>query len=111
MIKPKPLVKGDKVAVVSISSGILGEDFAKHELDLGLNRIKEFGLVPIVMPNALRGIEYLKNHPEARAQDLKDAFYDKVDEYWSEDFWDSYNIIEPTESLENAVHKLKKQSR
>ena len=40
MIKPKPLVKGDKVAVVSISSGILGEDFAKHELDLGLNRIK-----------------------------------------------------------------------
>lgn len=29
------------------------------------------------MPNALRGIEYLKNHPEARAQDLKDAFYDK----------------------------------
>ena len=77
MIKPKPLVKGDKVAVVSISSGILGEDFAKHELDLGLNRIKEFGLVPIVMPNALRGIEYLKNHPEARAQDLKDAFYDK----------------------------------
>lgn len=76
MIKPKSLVKGDKVAVVSLSSGMLGEDFAKHELDLGLKRIKEFGLVPVVMPNALKGIEYLKNHPEARAQDLKDAFYD-----------------------------------
>lgn len=76
MKKPKLLVKGDKVAVVSMSSGILGEDFAKHELDLGLKRIKEFGLIPVVMPNALKGIEYLKNHPEARAQDLKDAFYD-----------------------------------
>ncbi|MBU3127875.1 LD-carboxypeptidase [Clostridium tagluense] len=76
MKKSKPLVKGDKVAVISMSSGMLGEDFAKHELDLGLKRIKEFGLVPVVMPSALRGIEYLKNHPEARAQDLKDAFYD-----------------------------------
>lgn len=77
MKKPKALVKGDKVAVVSMSSGMLGEEFAKHELDLGLKRIKDFGLVPVVMPNALKGVEYLKNHPEARAQDLKDAFYDE----------------------------------
>jgi muramoyltetrapeptide carboxypeptidase LdcA involved in peptidoglycan recycling len=77
MKKPKSLVRGDKVAVISLSSGMLGENFAKHELDLGLKRIKEFGLVPVVMPNALRGIEYLKKHPESRAQDLKDAFYDK----------------------------------
>lgn len=48
--------------------------------------------------------------PGKMAFHQKDAFYDKVDEYWSEDFWGSYNIIEPTESLENAVHKLKKQS-
>lgn len=38
-------------------------------------------------------------------------FYDMVDEYWNEDFWQEYNIIEPTESLEHAVNKLKKQSR
>ena len=37
-------------------------------------------------------------------------FYDKVGNYWSEDFWGNYNIIEPTESLEHAVDKLKKQS-
>lgn len=49
--------------------------------------------------------------PAKRAFGQRDAFYDKVDEYWSEDFWGAYNIIEPTESLENAVHKLKKQSR
>ncbi|QAT38937.1 S66 peptidase family protein [Clostridium sp. JN-9] len=76
MKKPKPLVKGDKVALISLSSGMLGEDFAKHELNLGLKRLKEFGLVPVIMPNALKGIEYLKNNPEARAQDLKDAFHD-----------------------------------
>ena len=41
----------------------------------------------------------------------KQVFYDLVDEYWNEDFWKEYNIIEPTESLEHAVHKLKEQSR
>lgn len=37
------------------------------------------------------------------------VFYDVVKEYWNEDFWKDYNIIEPTEILENAVKKLKKQ--
>ena len=37
------------------------------------------------------------------------VFYDIVKEYWSEDFWKDYNIIEPTESLEDAVKKLRKQ--
>ncbi|MFR8837953.1 MULTISPECIES: carboxypeptidase-like regulatory domain-containing protein [Bacteroides] len=41
----------------------------------------------------------------------KQVFYDLVDEYWNEDFWKEYNIIEPAESLEHAVNKLKKQSR
>lgn len=41
----------------------------------------------------------------------KQVFYDLVDEYRNEDFWKEYNIIEPTESLEHAVNKLKKQSR
>ena len=41
----------------------------------------------------------------------KQVFYDLVDEYWNEDFWKEYNIIEPTESLEHAVNKFKKQSR
>ncbi len=40
----------------------------------------------------------------------KEVFYDIVNEYWNEDFWKAYNIIEPTESLEHAVIKLKKQS-
>ena len=36
------------------------------------------------------------------------VFSDYVDNYWDPDFWKDYNIIEPTESLEKAVDKLKK---
>ena len=41
MIKPKKLNKGDKVAIISLSRGLLGMPFIKHELDLGLKRLKE----------------------------------------------------------------------
>lgn len=36
---------------------------------------------------------------------------DQVNNFTDEDFWGKYNIIEPTESLENAVSKLKKQQK
>ena len=38
MIKPFKLNKGDKVAIVSLSRGLLGMSFCKHELDLGIKR-------------------------------------------------------------------------
>ena len=71
------LKKGDKVAIVSLSSGILGESYVAHELELGVKRLKKLGLVPVFMNNSLKGVNFLKNHPEARAQDLKQAFLDK----------------------------------
>ncbi len=36
---------------------------------------------------------------------------DKVMDFYDEDFWGAYNIIEPTESLESAVTRLKKQQK
>lgn len=36
---------------------------------------------------------------------------DKVVDFIDEDFWGSYNIIAPTESLESAVTKLRKQQK
>lgn len=72
----KALKHGDKVAIVSLSSGILGEKFVSHELELGIKRLKELGLEPIFMDNSLKGLEYLDKHPEARAADLKQAFAD-----------------------------------
>jgi hypothetical protein len=35
----------------------------------------------------------------------------EVSAYYDEDFWGAYNIIEPTESLENAVGRLKRLQR
>ena len=77
MNKPEKLNKGDKIAIVSLSRGLLGMPFCKHELDLGLKRLEEFGLIPVVMPNSLKDMDYIKEHPEARASDLKQAFMDK----------------------------------
>ncbi len=74
MNKPCSLQKGDKIAIVSLSRGLLGEKYAKHELDLALKRLEEYGLIPVIMDNALKGVEYLGKHPEARAADLKQAF-------------------------------------
>lgn len=64
------------IAIVSLSSGTIGEDFARHEVKIGLGRLAGFGVNVRFMPNALKGIEYLKNHPEKRAADLLEAFRD-----------------------------------
>lgn len=76
MRKPPALKPGDHVALVSLSSGVLGENFAAHELARGKQRLRELGLVPVPMANALKGLAYLEAHPEARAADLKAAFTD-----------------------------------
>ena len=75
-MKPKKLNKGDKVAVITLSRGLLGMPFIKHELDLGIKRLKEFGLEPVIMPNSLKDMDYVFDHPEDRASDLKQAFLD-----------------------------------
>ena len=64
------------VAIVSLSSGILGEPFIRFEFDIGLQRLEKYGLNVIFMPNALKGLEYIKNHPEKRAEDLLQALSD-----------------------------------
>ena len=78
MIKPNRLKKGDKVAIVSLSRGLLGEDKFIHILDIAKKRLEqEYGLEVVIMPNALKGNKYLYEHPEARAEDLMNAFKDK----------------------------------
>ena len=64
------------IAIVSLSSGTIGEAFAAHEVEIGIRRLKEYGLNVIMMPHAQKGIEYVKNHPEDRAKDLLQAFSD-----------------------------------
>ena len=41
MRKPPCIKTGDKVAIVSLSSGILGEEGCRHQVDLGIKRLRE----------------------------------------------------------------------
>lgn len=76
MICPEPLKKGDKVAIICLSSGIIGEPYCAHEKELGIKKLLEFGVEPVFTEHALRGSNYILSHPEARAADLKAAFLD-----------------------------------
>ena len=64
------------VGIVSLSSGILGEAFAEHEVKIGVKRLSEYGLTVRFMPHAKKGIEYVREHPKERAEDLLEAFRD-----------------------------------
>ena len=69
-------MKVKKIGIVSLSSGLMGEDFMKHEVEIGINRLKEYGVEIEFLPHALKGLEYIKEHPEKRAEDLLAAFQD-----------------------------------
>mgnify|MGYP002707892434 CR=1 FL=1 len=64
----RKLRKGDKVAIVSLSRGMLGEEFCSHNIEIGVKRLKEYGLESVFMPYTLKSIECLRAHPEARAK-------------------------------------------
>ena len=64
------------IGIVSLSRGILGEDFMKHEVEIGLRRLNDMGLEVKFMPNSMKGLEYIEAHPEKRAEDLLAALKD-----------------------------------
>lgn len=77
MIKPKRLNEGDKIAIVSLSWGGLGDECFIHKFNIAKERLeKDFGLEVVCMPHTLKGSEFVANHPELRAKDLMDAFCD-----------------------------------
>lgn len=109
----KKLRKGDKVAIVSLSSGMLGEAFCSHNIEIGVKRLREYGLEPSFMPNSLKGIEYLKANPKARAKDLKDAFMDDsiagiICAIGGDDTYRLLPYLLEDEEFIDAVHKSQK---
>ena len=76
VICPEPLRRGDRVAIISLSSGIMGEPYCAHEKELGIRRMHEFGLEPVFTAHSLDGAQEIWMHPENRAADLKAAFLD-----------------------------------
>ena len=77
MIKPKRLKRGDKIAVVSLSWGGLGDPNLIHKYSIAKERLEhDFGLEVVCMPHALKGSAFVAEHPQLRAQDLMYAFED-----------------------------------
>lgn len=77
LIKPEKLQPGDKVATVSLSWGGAGDPELRWRYEQGVKRLKDvFGLEVVAMPYSLKGSEFIYNHPEARAEDLMNAFKD-----------------------------------
>ena len=42
-----------KIAIISLSSGILGESFVQHEVKIGMKRLNDYGLEVVTTENAL----------------------------------------------------------
>ena len=81
MKKPNRLRKGDKVAIVSLSNGMLGEREFIHKYDLAKKRLEEeYGLVVVAMPNALKGVEYKFIYPSMLMLEFKKALVARVKE-------------------------------
>lgn len=77
MIKPKRLKTGDKIAIVSLSWGGLGDDALIHKYYIARERLEnDFGLEVMCMPNALKGSEFVAKNPQLRALDMMNAFKD-----------------------------------
>lgn len=77
LIKPKMLKSGDKVATISLSWGGAGEPDLRWRYEQGIDRLRNvFGLEVVAMPNSLKGGDYLYENPQARAEDLMNAFKD-----------------------------------
>lgn len=75
LIRPKKLVPGDKVAVVSPSWG--GPATFPWRYEAGKTQIEaEFGVSVVAMPHALAPADFIHANPQARARDLMQAFAD-----------------------------------
>jgi len=53
--------------------------------------------------------EHVNTIPRKASFNVYESLSDKVMDFYDDNFWGDYNIIAPTESLESAVNKLKKQ--
>lgn len=72
-ILPPSLEKGDKVAVIATSAGVI-ERFP-NSYERALRRLEQrFELNPVIYPTAEKDTDYLYQHPKEKAEDLMKAF-------------------------------------
>lgn len=66
-----------KIGIISPSSGLLGEDIVTFQRKIGESRLEKWGVDWEYLPNSLKGIDFTRNYPEKRAEDLLKAFSDE----------------------------------
>ncbi len=77
MIKSK-LERNKTIKLLSLSSGIAGEEAFLPRYNIGKKRIEELtGCKAEETENSLKGVEFILNNPEARANDLNESFKDQ----------------------------------
>ena len=75
MQKPAKLVPGDTIAAISLSWG--GPATFPHRYAAGKHQLQAtFGLNVVETRHALKDVDWLARHPQARAEDLMEAFAD-----------------------------------
>ncbi len=92
---------GDKIRLEYFRSTIrFACDWRKRLFKTRYTAVNEL-VVTDVRPEAI---------PIPRKERFRNSDYlnDKAQEFQDPDFWKDYNIIEPSESLEHAIHRLKK---
>lgn len=71
LVIPKVIKKGDTIALISLSGGRAGDEDMLHRYQIGKQRLEKIWNVNVIpTPNALKGSQFLYEHPEARAEDL-----------------------------------------
>ena len=76
-VKPKILRPGSRIAAISLSWG--GPGTVLHRYETGKRQFEEaFGVTVIETAHALRDANWLAKNPEARADDLMQAFADET---------------------------------
>lgn len=76
-IKPKILRPGSRIAAISLSWG--GPGTVPYRYEIGKRQFEEeFSVTVTETPHALRDADWLAKNPEARADDLMEAFADET---------------------------------
>jgi muramoyltetrapeptide carboxypeptidase LdcA involved in peptidoglycan recycling len=76
LFKPERLKPGDKVAAVSISAGLAGS--IPYRYEIGKKQFEqEFKVQLVEMKHTLKNLDWISKNPQARADDLMEAFSDK----------------------------------
>lgn len=103
------------ITVVSLSRGVLGEDFVSHEVELGVRRLEEYGVRVRFSKHALSGLDYVKKHPEKRAEDLLNALESDTDvilcAVGGDDTYRLLPYLFEDGQLEQAVKKMKAEGK